>query len=45
MVESTKYYKETVDKLTKVTNFMQVAAIVIMIASVVSVVVVSTPSN
>ncbi|NLD11508.1 permease-like cell division protein FtsX [Aminicella lysinilytica] len=41
-VESTKYYKETVDKLTKVTNFMQAAAIVIMIfLIVVSVVVVS----
>lgn len=41
-VESTKYYKETVDKLTRVTNFMQIAAIVIMIfLIVVSVVVVS----
>ena len=41
-VESTKYYKETVDKLTKVTNFMQLAAIVIMaFLIIVSIVVVS----
>ncbi len=41
-VESTKYYKETVDKLTKVTNFLQIAAIVIMLfLIIVSVVVVS----
>ena len=41
-VESVKYYKETVDKLTKITNFMQIAALVIMIFLViVSVVVVS----
>lgn len=41
-VESTKYYKETVDKLTKVTNFMSIAAIVIMLfLIIVSMVVVS----
>lgn len=41
-VESTKYYKETVDKLTKVTNFLQIAAIVIMLfLIIVSVAVVS----
>ena len=41
-VESTKYYKETVDKLTKVTNFIEIAMIVIMIfLIIVSVVVVS----
>ena len=41
-VESTKYYKETVDKLTRVTNFMQLAAIVIMaFLIIVSIVVVS----
>ncbi|WP_288918733.1 permease-like cell division protein FtsX, partial [uncultured Eubacterium sp.] len=41
-VESTKYYKETVDKLTKVTSFLQIAMLVIMIFLVaVSVVVVS----
>jgi len=41
-VESTKYYKETIDKLTRVTNFLQIAAIVIMVFLViVSVVVVS----
>lgn len=41
-VESTKYYKETVDKLTKVTNFMSIAAIVIMMfLIIVSIVVVA----
>ena len=41
-VESTKYYKETIDKLTRITNFLQIAAIVIMLfLVVVSVVVVS----
>ena len=41
-VESTKYYKETVDRLAKVTNFMQISAVVIMIFLViVSVLVVS----
>ena len=41
-VESTKYYKETVDKLTKVTNFLSISAIIIMIfLIIVSVVVVS----
>ncbi len=41
-VEDVKYYQETVDKLTKVTNFLQVSAIIIMIfLIVVSVVVVS----
>jgi cell division transport system permease protein len=41
-VESTKYYKETVDKLTNVTNFMSVTSVVIMVfLIVVSVVVVS----
>lgn len=41
-VESTKYYKETVDKLTKVTSFMSVTSVIIMIfLIVVSVVVVS----
>lgn len=41
-VEDVKYYKETVEKLTKVTNFMQIAALVIMaFLVVVSVVVVS----
>ena len=29
-VEDVKYYKETVEKLTKVTNFLQIAALVIM---------------
>lgn len=41
-VEDVKYYKETVEKLTKVTNFLQIAALVIMaFLVVVSVVVVS----
>jgi cell division transport system permease protein len=41
-VESTKYYKETVDKLTTVTNFMSGMSVVIMVfLIVVSVVVVS----
>ena len=41
-VESTEYYKETVDKLTKVTSFMSVTSVIIMIfLIVVSVVVVS----
>ncbi|MGI6212233.1 MAG: permease-like cell division protein FtsX [Anaerovoracaceae bacterium] len=41
-VESTRYYKETVDKLTRITRYMQIAAMVIMIFLViVSVVVVS----
>ena len=41
-VEDVKYYKETVEKLTKVTNFLQIAALVIMaFLIVVSVVVVS----
>lgn len=41
-VESTKYYKETVDKLTRVTNFMAIAAMVIMLfLIIVSVVVVA----
>lgn len=41
-VEDVKYYKETVEKLTKVTNFLQAAALVIMaFLVVVSVVVVS----
>jgi cell division transport system permease protein len=41
-VESTKYYKETVDKLTKVTSFLQIGAIVVMVFLViVSMVVVS----
>lgn len=41
-VESTKYYKETVDKLTKVTNFMAIAAMVIMLfLIIVSIVVVA----
>ena len=41
-VESTKYYKETVDKLTKVTSFMSVTSVIIMIFLIlVSVVVVS----
>ena len=41
-VESTKYYKETVDKLTRVTRFMSMAAVVIMaFLIIVSVVVVS----
>lgn len=41
-VEDIKYYKETVEKLTKVTNFLQIAALVIMaFLVVVSVVVVS----
>ena len=30
-VESTKYYKETVDKLTKVTNFLQYGSMSIML--------------
>ena len=41
-VEDIKYYKETVEKLTKVTNFLQLAALVVMaFLVVVSVVVVS----
>ena len=41
-VEDVKYYKETVEKLTKVTNFLQIAALVIMaFLVVVSVVVVA----
>lgn len=41
-VEDVKYYRETVEKLMKVTNFLQLAALVIMIfLIVVSVVVVS----
>ena len=41
-VESTKYYKETVDKLTRVTNFMAIAAMVIMLfLIIVSIVVVA----
>ncbi|MGN0660036.1 MAG: permease-like cell division protein FtsX [Emergencia sp.] len=41
-VEDVKYYKETVEKLTSVTNFLQIAALVIMaFLVVVSVVVVS----
>jgi len=41
-VEDVKYYQETVEKLTKVTNFLQIAALVIMaFLVVVSVVVVS----
>jgi Cell division protein len=41
-VESVKYYKETVDKLTKITDFLQIAALVIMVFLViVSIVVVS----
>lgn len=41
-VEDVKFYQETVEKLTKVTNFLQIAAVVIMtFLIVVSVVVVS----
>ncbi len=41
-VESIKYYKDTVDKLTKATNFLQLASLIIMaFLIVVSVVVVS----
>ena len=41
-VESTKYYKETVDKLTKVTNFLQYGSMAIMIFLVlISIIVVS----
>lgn len=41
-VEDVKYYQETVEKLTKVTNFLQIAALIIMaFLIVVSVVVVS----
>lgn len=41
-VESTKYYKETVDRLTRVTNFLQLGSLVIMAFLVlISVVVVS----
>ncbi len=41
-VESTKYYKETVDKLTKVTNFLQYGSLAIMIFLVlISIIVVS----
>lgn len=41
-VEDVKYYKETVDKLTKASNFLQYSAIIIMIfLIVVSVIVVS----
>ncbi len=41
-VESTKYYKETVDKLTKVTNFLQYGSMAIMLFLVlISIIVVS----
>lgn len=41
-VEDVKYYQETVEKLTKVTNFLQIAALIIMaFLIVVSIVVVS----
>ena len=41
-VEGTRYFKETVDKLTKITRYMQIAALVIMLFLViVSIVVVS----
>ncbi len=41
-VESTKYYKETVDKLTKVTSFLQYGSLVIMLFLVlISIIVVS----
>ena len=41
-VESTKYYKETVDKLTKVTNFLQYGSVAIMLFLVlISIIVVS----
>lgn len=41
-IEDVKYYRETVEKLTKVTNFLQLAALIIMIfLVVVSIVVVS----
>ena len=41
-VESTKYYKETVDKLTKVTNFLQYGSLAIMFFLVlISIIVVS----
>lgn len=41
-IEDVKYYKETVDKLMKATNFIQMAAIVIMVfLIIVSIVVVS----
>lgn len=41
-VEDVKYYKETVEKLTKATNFIQVSAMIIMIfLVVVSIIVVS----
>lgn len=41
-VESTKYYKETVDKLTKVTNFLQYGSLAIMLFLVlISIIVVS----
>ena len=41
-VEDVQYFRETVEKLTKVTNFLQVGAIVVMVfLIIVSVVVVS----
>jgi cell division transport system permease protein len=41
-VESTKYYKETVDKLARVTNFLQLGSLVIMaFLVIISIVVVS----
>ncbi|MDY6038763.1 MAG: permease-like cell division protein FtsX [Eubacterium sp.] len=41
-VEDVKYYQETVEKLTKITNFLKIAALIIMIfLIIVSVVVVS----
>lgn len=41
-IEGVKYYKETVEKLVKITNFIQVAALIIMVfLVVVSVIVVS----
>ena len=41
-VESTKYFKETVDKLTRVTHFLQIASLIIMAFLVlISIVVVS----
>ena len=45
-VESTKYYKETVDKLTKVTNFLQYGSMSIMLFLVlISLIVVSNMSK
>lgn len=41
-IEGVKYYKETVEKLVKITNFIQIAALIIMVfLVVVSVIVVS----